>query len=38
MRSTARFNLKIKTGNIYLPYTIHIILKVTIKARVKTKK
>jgi hypothetical protein len=38
MQYTAQFNLKIKTNNIYLLYTIHITLKIIINARLKTKK
>jgi len=37
-QSTARFNLKIQIGKIYLLYTIHTTLKITINARLKTKK
>jgi len=38
MQTTAGFNLKIQIGHIYLLYTIHITLKITINARLKTKK
>ena len=38
MQSTAGFNLKTQICNIYLLYTIHITMKITINARLKTKK